>query len=58
MLEEWVAELATQSSLSPAPQFPPTIQSDLEGEGFRAAAGLQEGIAPCLGTPLDKQRVG
>lgn len=57
MLEQ-EASLATLSSLSPEPQFPPKIQSDLEGEDFRVAAGLQGGTAPCLGAPLDEQRVG
>lgn len=45
-------------SLSCASVSPPKIPSDLEGEDFRAAAGLQGGIASCLGTLLDEQRGG
>lgn len=56
--QEWETGLATLSSLSPETQFPPTVQLDLEGEGFRAAAGLQGGTASCLGTLLDGLRMG
>lgn len=55
---EWEAGLATLSSLSPVPQFPPKIQSDPEGEDFGVAAGLQGGTAPRLGAPRHEQRVG